>query len=182
MHTATNGAAGVIVGKRALHHMRAVLERETGPQAALLLREIGFATGEALYEAFEAWVREYYNVAAPSALDSAFLGEALSGFFGEAGWGSVTMTQLTPSVLALDMRDWAEADAHGAEYPSCHFSSGMLADFFTRLGGSQAAVMEVDCASRGEARCRFLVGSPDMLTYVYERMTTGMSYAQALSA
>ena len=44
MHTATNGAAGVIVGKRALHHLRAVLERETGPQAALLLREIGFAS------------------------------------------------------------------------------------------------------------------------------------------
>jgi predicted hydrocarbon binding protein len=180
MHTATNGAAGVIVGKRALHHLRAVLERETGPQAALLLREIGFATGEALYEAFEAWVREYYNVDSPSALDSAFLPEALSGFFGEAGWGSVAMSQLTPSVIALDMQDWAEADAHGSEYPSCHFSSGMLADFFTRLGGSQAAVMEVDCASRGEARCRFLVGSPDMLTYVYERMTAGMTYAQAL--
>ncbi len=118
----------------------------------------------------------------PAALDSAFLAEALSGFFGEAGWGSVAMSQLTPTVVALDMRDWAEADAHGAEYPSCHFSSGMLADFFTRLGGSQAAVMEVDCASRGEARCRFLVGSPDMLTYVYERMTAGMSYGQALNS
>ena len=54
-------------------------------------------------------------------------------------------------------------------------------DFFTRLGGSQAAVMEVECASRGESRCRFLVGSPDMLTYVYERMTTGLSYAEALA-
>jgi predicted hydrocarbon binding protein len=182
MFTATTGAAGVLVGKRALHHMRAVLERETGPQAALLLREIGFATGEALWEAFEAWVRNHYHVESPRALDSAYLAEALSGFFGEAGWGSVTMTELTPVVVALDMEEWAEADAHGAEYPSCHFSSGMLADFFTRLGGAQAAVMEVECGSRGESRCRFLVGSPDLLTYVYERMTTGMTCMQALSA
>jgi len=181
MSTATGGAAGVIVGKRALHHMRAVLERETGAQAALLLREIGFATGAGLWEAFEQWAREHYHVDTPSSLDSVFLAEALSGFFGEAGWGAVTMTELTPAVVALDMVQWAEVDAHGAEYPSCHFSSGMLADFFTRMGGSQAAVMEVECASRGENRCRFLVGSPDMLTYVYERMTTGMSYAQALA-
>ncbi|HEV8196523.1 MAG TPA: V4R domain-containing protein [Gemmatimonadales bacterium] len=181
MTTAASGAAGVIVGKRALHQMRAVLERETGAQAALLLREIGFATGAALWEAFEAWCREHYHVDAPSNLDSAYLAEALSGFFGEAGWGSVTMTELSPTVLALDMLQWAECEAHGAEYPSCHFSSGMLADFFTRLGGAQAAVMEVECASRGEPRCRFLVGSPDILTYVYERMTTGMSYAQAIA-
>lgn len=181
MTTATTGAAGVIIGKRALHHMRAVLERETGAQAALLLREIGFATGAGLWEAFEYWTRERYHVEGPSSLDREYLGQALSGFFGEAGWGAVTMSELSPAVVALDMEQWAEVDAHGAEYPSCHFSSGMLADFFTRLGGSQAAVMEVECASRGEHRCRFLVGSPDMLTYVYERMTTGMSYAQAIA-
>ena len=181
MTTTTAGAAGVIVGKRALHHLRAVLERETGAQAALLLREIGFATGEAVYEAFEAWTREHYKVAYPRDLDSTFLAEALSGFFGEAGWGSVTSSEPSSSVVALDMHEWAEAEPHGAEYPCCHFSSGMLADFFTRLGGSQAAVMEVECASRGESRCRFLVGSPDMLTYVYERMTTGLTYAEALA-
>ena len=171
---------GITVGKRALHQMRTVLERETGAQSALLLREIGFATGEAIYDAFEARTRERFGVSSPRALDSSFLGEALSEFFQEAGWGAVTMSELTPSVLGLDMHGWAEAEPHGAEYPSCHFSSGMLADFFTRLGGAQAAVMEVECGSRGEARCRFLVGSPDMLTYVYERMTTGMTYAQAL--
>ena len=180
MSSATAGAAGVIVGKRALHHLRAVLERETGAQAALLLREIGFATGEAVYEAFEAWCRERYRVDSPGELDSTFLAEALSGFFGEAGWGSATVSELAPAVLALDTYQWAEAEPHGAEFPCCHFSSGMLADFFTRLGGSQAAVMEVECASRGESRCRFLIGSPDMLTYVYERMTTGMAYGEAL--
>src|SRR5262245_2220192 len=179
MSTVVSNAA-ITVGRRALHQMRAVLDRETGAQAALLLREIGFATGEAIYEAFEARTRERFGVASPRALDSAYLGEGLSEFFQETGWDSVTISEMTPTVIGLDMHDWAEAEPHGAEYPCCHFSSGMLADFFTRLGGSQAAVMEVECGSRGENRCRFLVGSPDMLTYVYERMTTGMTYAQAL--
>lgn len=179
MSTAT-AAAGITISKRVLHQMRTVLERETGAQSALLLREIGFATGEALYAAFSSWTAEHYHVETPRRLDSRYLSEALNGFFEEHGWGEGEASEPTPSVLALDLRDWAEADPRGAEYPSCHFSCGMLADFFTRLGGSQAAVMEVECASRGEAHCRFLIGSPEMLTYVYERMTAGMSYTQAL--
>jgi predicted hydrocarbon binding protein len=172
--------AGVRVGRRALHQIRAILERETGAQAALLLREVGFATGEAAYEAFESWVREHYHADSPRALDSSYLGEALAGYFADAGWGSVTLSEIAPSVLGLDAPDWAEATPHGAEYPSCHFSCGMLADFFTRLGGTQAAVMEVECGCRGESRCRFLIGSPDLLTYVYEKMSGGLSYQQAL--
>lgn len=181
MATATLSAAGVTVGKRALHQMRAILERETGPQAALLLREVGFTTGEALYEAFEHWTRSNYRVESARALDSTYLNDALGGFFTAAGWGAVHLGEVTPAVLGLDAPDWAEATPHGAAYPCCHFSCGMLADFFTRLGGSQAAVMEVECGSRGEERCRFLVGSPDLLTYVYERMTTGLTYSQALA-
>jgi predicted hydrocarbon binding protein len=178
----TTTSNGVTVGKRALHQLRAVLERETGAQAALLLREVGFATGEALYEGLESWTRIHYHVDTPRALDSSYLAEALAGFFAEAGCGAVTLREITPTVLGLEAPDWAEAVPHGAEYPCCHFSCGMLADFFTRLGGSQAAVMEVECGSRGEARCRFLVGSPDLLTYVYEKMTAGMSYSQALNS
>ena len=180
MGTVSTGRGGVMIGREALHQLRAVLERETGNDAALLIREIGFATGGALFSRFEAWVAEHYSVPGPRDLDSRFLQEAISGFFAEAGWGAVSVSEITPSVLALDMTEWAEAEPRGAEFPSCHFSSGMFADFFTRLGDSQAAVMEVECLSRGEPHCRFLVGSPDVLTYVYERMTAGMGYKQAL--
>ncbi len=172
--------SGITVGRKALHQLHAVLERETGAQAALLLREIGFATGESLYNAFGEWCRERYGIGKPQELDISHLGTALSGFFTDAGWGEVGTTDLGSDVLALDMPAWAEAEPRGATYPSCHFSSGMLADFFTRLGGTQAAVMEVECLCRGDARCRFLLGSPDMLTYIYERMSAGMSYEQAM--
>lgn len=168
-------------GRAALQQLRAVLERETGPRASLLLREIGFAAGATLHQGFQDWAATRYEVESPRALDAEHLGEALSGFLSESGWGTVSLGELVPNVLALDSADWGEAGEGAAEYPSCHFSCGALADFFTRLGGTRAAVMEVECRSRGEDRCRFLVGSPDLLTYVYERMTAGMDYHQALA-
>jgi predicted hydrocarbon binding protein len=173
--------SGITVGRKALHQLHAVLERETGAQAPLLLREIGFATGESLYGAFVNWCRERYHVEKPQELDVAHLGGALSGYFSDAGWGQIDTVELGSNVLALDMPAWAEAEPRGATYPSCHFSSGMLADFFTRLGGAQAAVMEVECLCRGDARCRFLLGSPDLLTHIYERMAAGMSYQEAMA-
>lgn len=181
MTHATGRETELVIGKRTLQHLRAVLERETGTRAALLLREIGFSAGAALYERFEEWAAGRYQVDSPRVLDAEYLEEALSGFFAETGWGSVSLSEPVPQVLALDAPQWGEAQERGAEYPSCHFSCGSLADFFTRLGGSRAAVMEVECRSRGDSRCRFLVSSPEMLTYVYERMTAGMDYRQALA-
>jgi hypothetical protein len=40
--------------------------------------------------------------------------------------------------------------------------------------------MEVECRSRGDARCRFLAGAPETLSTLYERMAQGSSYAGAL--
>ena len=76
---------GITFGRKALHQLHAVLERETGAQAPLLLREIGFATGESLYAAFVGWCHERYRVEKPQELDVAHLGSALSGFFSDSG-------------------------------------------------------------------------------------------------
>jgi hypothetical protein len=42
--------------------------------------------------------------------------------------------------------------------------------------------MEVECRSRGDDMCRFLVGSPEMLAAVYEKMSEGLSYLEASQA
>ncbi|HSB54807.1 MAG TPA: V4R domain-containing protein, partial [Gemmatimonadales bacterium] len=65
-------------------------------------------------------------------------------------------------------------------YPSCHLSSGALAEFLSRVSESTLGVMEVECRSRGDARCRFLAGSPETLTILYGRMAEGTSYLEAL--
>ena len=168
------------IGHRSLHQLRASLERAIGMQAAHLLQEAGFASGEALCRQLDDWVRNRYGVDRPQDLDAAWLGEALSGFFAEAGWGTLTVSELGSAVLAVDSPDWAEAATGGSRYPSCHVSSGLLAEVFSRLAGSQFAAMEVECRSRGDARCRFLLAAPETLTLAYERMTHGLTYPQAL--
>lgn len=175
----------VTLGRRSLHSLRNALERTLGTQSATVLQEAGFASGEALSQALGEWLRDRYGVGRAQELDAAFLAEALSGFFTDMGWGALELSSLSESVLLVESADWAESAPGHAPYPSCHLSSGVMADVFSRLaggadGGAQFAAMEVECRSRGDERCRFLLASPETLTVAYERMTHGMSYRQAL--
>lgn len=170
----------VTLGRQSLHQLRAALERSLGTQAAALLQEAGFASGEPLHARFCEWLTAEYGVGAPQSLDAAFLGEALSGFFRSLGWGSLSLSQLGGAAVVLDAPAWAESAPGSGPYPSCHLSSGVLADLFSRMAGGQFAAMEVECRSRGDDRCRFLLASPETLTAVYDRMVHGLTYQQGL--
>jgi predicted hydrocarbon binding protein len=171
---------GLRLGRRVIHQLRASLERDTGLQAATYLQEAGFAGGEELYAAFTEWLTRTRGLQQPGDLDSKFFGEVLSEFFAEQGWGKLGATQIGP-VLALDSSEWAEAvDERQGEFPSCHLSCGLLADFLGRISQDLVAVMEVECRSRGEARCRFLAGAPETLGILYDRMAQGTGYLEAL--
>jgi predicted hydrocarbon binding protein len=177
----TTPRPGLRLGRKVIHQLRAALERDTGLQAASYLQEAGFAGGEELYEAFASWLRTTRGVERPTDLDAQFLNEALSTFFAEQGWGALSMQTLGGAVLALDSSEWAEASDEGrGEFPSCHLTCGLLADFFGRLSDGLVAVMEVECRSRGDARCRFLAGAPETLSALYDRMAQGTGYADAL--
>jgi predicted hydrocarbon binding protein len=170
------------LGRRVIHSLRASLERDAGIQAATHLQEAGFAGGEELYDAFAAWLKAERNVDPPSELDVQFLGETLSDFFLEQGWGRLSSMPLGDAVLALDSEDWAEAlDQPEGQYPSCHLSCGLLADFLGRVSNGSVAVMEVECRSRGDQKCRFLAGSPETLGVLYERMAQGSPYVEAIA-
>ena len=172
---------GLRLGRRVLHQLRASLERDTGLQASTYLQEAGFAGGEELYAEFSEWLLATRGVERPTELDTEFLSEVLSEFFTDQGWGALTATPLTPAVLALDSTEWAEAAEDGrGEFPSCHLTCGLLADFFGRLSNGLVAVMEVECRSRGDRRCRFLAGAPETLGVLYDRMAQGSGYAEAL--
>jgi predicted hydrocarbon binding protein len=172
---------GLRLGRRVIHQLRASLERDTGLQAASYLQEAGFAGGEELFREFGDWLVATRGVEHAGDLDVQFLSEVLSRFFSEQGWGELTALPLGPAVLALDSAEWAEAsDESRGEFPSCHLTCGLLADFFGRLSEGMVAVMEVECRSRGDARCRFLAGAPETLSALYERMAQGSGYADAL--
>jgi predicted hydrocarbon binding protein len=143
-------------------------------QAIAILQEAGYAAGEGLYRAFAAANN-------PSNLDADLFAETLSEFFTSDGWGALTMSPVGTEALALDSSDWVEAEPGTSQTPMCFFSAGMLADFLGRLSDEPVSVMEVECRSRGDARCRFLSATPDVLQRVYEAMTEGRSYEEALS-
>ena len=164
----------VALSPRALHALR----DRAGAQA---LQEAGYAAGESTYAAFATWLPAAASVDQPQDLAAPKMAEVLTRFFASLGWGGVTVTPLADAAFAVDSEDWAEAQVDAQlQYPGCYFTAGLLADFMSRIADSTLAVMEVECRSRGDAHCRWLVGSPDTLTALYQHMAQGADYQHVL--
>jgi len=170
------------IGRGALTALHASLRNHTPDLAVTILQESGFAAGEGVHAAFCAWLPNGAGVESAEQLDGEQLSETLSAFFEAHGWGHLTTTPLPGGALALDSTDWAESEPGTAESPMCFFSAGMLADFLGRLTGETVSVMEVECRSKGDGRCRFLSAMPQTLERVYTAMTEGKSYEEGLGA
>jgi len=176
------GSGMLALTRDTLTTLRTSLTRDTGASAAGYLQEAGYAGGPALFEAFRRWLTARGRGAPESLSVGAFQREATE-FFRQAGWGSLELGAMDDAVATLDSNDWGEADPQvGADLPSCHVSAGMFADFFGRLADAPLAVMEVECRSRGDGRCRFLLGSTDVMQRVYEGMAGGEEYSQVVKA
>lgn len=174
--------ATVQLGRKALTRFRTILDRQGTGQTAAILREAGFAAGEGVYHALVEYATKHFHTTDPSGIDRRHLGELLSGFLLESGWGSCAIEPLAEGVIAVDAAEWAESEPGDSTYPSCHISTGILADLLSRLGGVPLAVMEVECRSKGDLRCRFLVGGADTLNAIYELMTQGTGYSNAVAS
>jgi predicted hydrocarbon binding protein len=174
------GSGMLALTRDTLTALRASLTRDTGASAAGYLQEAGYAGGQALFDAFGRWLAARGRGAPETLSIDAFQRESAE-FFRQAGWGSLELGAMEDAVATLDSSDWGEADPNvGAELPSCHLSAGMFADFFGRLADAPLAVMEVECRSRGDGRCRFLLGSTDVMQRVYEGMAGGEEYGEAV--
>ena len=170
-------ASGLVaVSAKTFHALR----DRIGAQA---LQEAGYAAGEGTFQAFTRWLPAHAGVDDPRELAAPRLAEVLTGFFSSLGWGAVEVTALGDAALAFDSSDWAEAQpGAGLQYPGCYFTAGLLADFMSRIGDASLAVMEVECRSRGDAHCRWLVGAPETLQQLYQHMAQGADYMSVLGA
>jgi predicted hydrocarbon binding protein len=158
--------------------LRAALIRDTGGSFATFLQEAGYAGGEAVFAAFRSWLGTKGEDV--DSLDLAAFQARAADFFRTAGWGSMTIAPVGDVVAMVDSSDWAEADPVSAlPYPSCHYTTGMLADFFGRTAAAPLAVLEVECRSSGSQQCRFLVGATEVMSHLYERMAAGEHYETA---
>lgn len=167
------------MSRSALAALRAAITREAGPAAAACLQEAGYAGGDNVFESFRAWLRAQ-GKANPDELELAEFQHRASLYFEETGWGKITVSALNESVIAVDSSDWHESDTErGLDHPSCHFTTGMFADFFGRLSDAPLAVLEVECRAMGAPRCRFLLGSSEVLQFIFSEMERGQSYETA---
>ena len=171
---------GLTIGRAALRQLHSSLLRDATEHAVNILQDAGFAAGAGVFQAFCAWLPDHAGVTRPEDLDATQLGDVLTDFFQSSGWGALTVGPVGGAALALDSTTWAEAEPGTAQTPMCFFSAGMLADFLGRLSGEPVAVMEVECRSKNDERCRFLSASPATLNAVYEEMGQGKSYEEAL--
>ena len=172
----------IAITRDALAALRNSLIRDTGYATAGYFQEAGYAGGGALFGAFRAWL-EARGASAPESLSVGAFQSNATEFFRECGWGSLAVGDLHDTVATLDSTDWGESTpGAGLEHPGCHMSSGMFADFFGRVADAPLAVMEVECRSAGAARCRFLLGSAEVLQQVYDGMAAGTGYEAAVKA
>lgn len=170
----------VALPRQSLAALRAALMRDLGGGYATYLQEAGYAGGDAIFASFREWLAARGGNAEGVGF-AEFQGLAAE-FFRDTGWGTLEIGTLNDVVITLDSTDWAEADPTlNIGFPACYYSMGLLADFFGRMAEAPLACYEVECRSNGAARCRFLLGSAEVIGQVYQRMTEGVGYEAAVA-
>jgi predicted hydrocarbon binding protein len=147
---------------------------------ATLLRQAGYDAGEDLYAMLREYVAEGESGASLDHLPAPQFWEAFISFWGTLGWGRLEQSQVHQGVAELVSGDWVEAETT-LDRLGCQLTTGLLADLFARLASDELAVLEVECRSRGDSRCRFLIGSPTTLDAVYDQLRQGTLPDDALS-
>jgi len=169
--------------------LRRALGEEVGPEkAARALQQAGFAAGDAIHALLASRTAGGQDAAEPGAADA--LGQLpgsvfwrrLADLFASRGWGRLAHEDLHPGVGALESSDWVEADPEtGASRPSCFFTAGLLANILGRTAGQPVGVLEVECRSRGDLRCRFIFGGSAAIDSVYATTLEGQSVEESLA-
>ncbi|MGH7460226.1 MAG: V4R domain-containing protein [Longimicrobiales bacterium] len=165
--------------------IRHALTDEVGADAAArAMRAVGYAAGDALFTTLSQQLGPDPEASqtALGGLNAAAFWRRLSQLFSTRGWGALSHEAVHPGVGALETSSWVEAEPGTTTRPSCFFTTGLLANLLGHAAQSEIAVLEVECRSRGDARCRFLVGNPDTLEVLYGRLRTGESVAQSIES
>lgn len=159
--------------------LRLALEASLGPnKAAEALQKTGQELGARVYEHLAASLRDDPAVGGddPAGLDEAEFWFRLGEIFADLGWGRISFSELHPGVGLLETFGWAEADPTTAALrPSCHATTGLLANLLGRIAGREVGVLEVACRSRGDLECRFIFGGREALGEIYAGLRAGVS-------
>lgn len=177
MATTTTRTPELALPVAALAGLLDALNALVGPEtAADALRTAGSAAGDAFFRILAGADPDELR-----SLPAQRFWDRLATLFANRGWGHLRYAEAHPGVGSLEATDWVESRADtAAEQPSCHFTTGLLANLLGHAAGADIGVIEVECRSRGDRRCRFLFGGTDAVYAVYHRMAEGDAPETAL--
>lgn len=164
--------------------LRAALEEAVGPEAAAAaLRRAGHAAGDALFPLLAPHPEADASGPDASDLPESEFWHRVADLFAARGWGHLEFQALHPGLGSLESADWVEADpANSRLHPSCHFTTGVLANLLGRAAGADVGVLEVECRSRGDLSCHFMFGGHDALEALYQALARGEALDRAVAS
>ncbi|MGH7469481.1 MAG: V4R domain-containing protein [Longimicrobiales bacterium] len=164
--------------------LRAALADEVGADAAAnALRAAGYAAGDGMFTALtQPFGGDGEAGPGFDSVSANTFWRRLSELFSTRGWGTLAHEPVHPGVGVLQTSNWVEVELDSATRPSCYFTTGLLANLLGHAAEAEIAVLEVECRSRGDARCRFLFGAPVTLEALYGRLRAGESVDESIES
>lgn len=147
--------------------LRAALLTRPDLETVFVLRDAGFAAGDALFEAFRVLVKSREGVE-PGDLDVERFFQLAGEFWTASGWGPTSFAAHDDAFCAVEMSGCWEADPeHQPDPRGCHLTVGMLGAFLGRFADYPVAVLETDGPASGSEVCRFIAGSTERIADYY---------------
>lgn len=147
---------------------------EAGSESHAALREAGRLTGVRL-------LGELGAGGDPERAEPGAFWTEVNRALRDRGLGSVDYRVLAAGLAELTLGDAVEATGGGRRgRAGCPFSTGLLGGLLSEAAGEPMAVLEVECAADGAARCRFLAGAEARLSRVGDRLREGASVEEAV--
>lgn len=166
-----NEHALLTVAPDTLLALRAAMLTRPDLDTVFALRDAGYAGGDALYAAFEAYVREK-DLVSPQQLDVSHFFQRAGEFWTRCGWGQTSFDAEGDAFCAVVIDGCWEANSAQQPDPQpdprgCHLTVGVLGAFLGKFADYPLSVLEVDGPATGNGQCRFLAGSAEMIGQYY---------------
>lgn len=151
------------VPPRALLALRKALLTRPDLDTVFALRDAAFAGGDAMYDAFKAFVQGKDGVD-PQELEVQRFFQCAGEFWTKSGWGLTTFSEAQGAFCAVDISGCWEAHLDDQPDPrGCHLTVGIIGAFLGKFADYPVAVLEVEGPATDSDRCRFLAGNIDMI-------------------
>lgn len=169
--TVTTSPALLSAPARTLLALRAAMLTRPDLDTVFALRDAGYAGGDAVYDAFEVFVRDR-DLVDPQQLEISHFFRRAGEFWTRAGWGETTFEVQDDAFCVIEMNDCWEASADDQPDPrGCHLTVGLLGAFLGRFAEYPMAVLETEGPATGSTRVRFLAGNTEMIGAYYAAHT-----------